>query len=217
METKEKAPKKEIILDSQIIKNYREMVKNSTTSHWGFIDFTYSKMKSGDASVRIVKASINEASKEGKDTIIKASQVEGFGIALKVRNLIGADKQSISNVLKVSMRAKRIDGVDSVDSLLSGIKSWAGFINRIEEAEEAKTEAEEAKTEAKEAKEKAEKAEAELDPKGITWEALVEILIRKASKSDMRTATIDPRLGQQGLAILNQLVKNTKSVEKVNA
>ena len=216
MATKENAPKKEkapIVLDSQIVKNYREMVKNSTASHWGFIESTYSKMELGEASVRIAKASINEASKEGKDTIIKASQVEGFGIALKVRNLIGADKQPIASVLKVSMRAKRIDGVDSVDSLLSGIKTWEGFLNRLEEAEDIKAEAEEAE----EAKAEADKAEAELDPQGITWEALAEILIKKASKSDMRTATIDPKIGGQGLAILNQLVKNAKAISKVNA
>ena len=118
MATKENAPKVKapIVLDSQIVKNYRDLVKNSLESHWGFITTTNAKMVDGTASVRIVKASINEASKDGQDSIIKASQVEGFGIALKVKGLIGAEKQTISTILKVSMRAKRLDGVDGVDS-----------------------------------------------------------------------------------------------------
>jgi len=52
MTTKENAPKapkapKEIILDSAIIKDYRQMVKNSLESHWGFISTTNGKMVDG--------------------------------------------------------------------------------------------------------------------------------------------------------------------------
>lgn len=206
--TKEKAP---IVLDSQIVKNYRELVKNSLDSHWGFITDTNSKMVEGVASVRIVKASINEASKDGKDSIIKASQVEGFGIALQLRKLSGTDKQPIATVLKASMRAKRLEGVEAVQQLLEGIKTWEGFIARLESAEEVKAEAtEEAKAE------ESEKSK-EIDLTSITWEAMAEILIKKAKSGDMRTDTIDPKLGGQGIAILNQLVKNAKATQKVNA
>jgi hypothetical protein len=218
MATKEKAPKaekapKEIILDSAIIKDYRQMVKNSLESHWQFISTTNGKMVDGSASVRIVKASITEASKDGQDSIIKASQVEGFGIALKVKGLIGAEKQTISNILKVSMRAKRIDGVDGVDSLLDGIKSWVGFIDRLENAEAEKAEAKEAEAEAtEEAKPK------ELDLAGITWEALAEIVIKKAKmEKNMVDATCEIKLAGQATAIFNTLVKNTQAKAKVNA
>ena len=205
--TKEKAP---VILDSQIVKNYRELVKNSLDSHWGFITSTDSKMVDGSASVRIVKASINEASKDGKDSIIKASQVEGFGIALRLRKLSGTDKQPISTVLKVSMRAKRLEGVEAVQQLLEGIKTWEGFIARLEDAEDAKAEA----TEATEA----EATEAEMDLGGITWEALAEIIIKRASKEkNMVDATCEPALAGQVVAIFHQLVKNGKASQKVNA
>ncbi len=209
MTTKEnavKAPKeKTVVLDSQIVKNYRELVKNSLESHWGFISTTYGKMVDGSASVRIVKASINEASKDGKDSIIKASQVEGFGIALKVKTLSGADKQTISNILKVSMRAKRLDGVDAVDSLLDGIKTYEGFIARLEDAEDAKAEA----TDKAEAE--AEATEKPLDLAGITWEALAEIVIRKASlEKNMADASCDTKLAGQATAVFHQLVKNSK-------
>jgi hypothetical protein len=42
MATKENAPKveKAVVLDSAIIKDYRQMVKNSLESHWGFITTT---------------------------------------------------------------------------------------------------------------------------------------------------------------------------------
>jgi hypothetical protein len=208
MATKESAPKKEkapIVLDSQIVKNYRDLVKNSLESHWGFITTTNAKMVDGTASVRIVKASINEASKDGKDSIIKASQVEGFAIALKVKGLSGADKQTISTILKASMRAKRLDGVDAVDALLDGIKTWDGFIARLEDAEESKAEAK------AEAEATAEATEKPLDLAGITWEALAEIVIKKASmEKNMADASCDTKLAGQATAIWHQLVKNSK-------
>ena len=210
MATKENAPKAPIVLDSQIVKNYRELVKNSLESHWGFITNTNAKMVDGTASVRIVKASITGASKDGQDSIIKASQVEGFGVALKVKNLSGADKQTISTILKVSMRAKRLEGVDAVDSLLDGIKTYEGFIARLEDAEEAKAEA---KAEA-EATEEAKPSE--IDLAGITWEALAEIVIKKAKmEKNMAEASCDTKLAGQATAIWHQLVKNSKV--KVNA
>lgn len=210
MATKENAPKQEkaIILDSTIVKDYRQLVKNSLESHWGFITNTNNKMVDGTASVRIVKASITEASKDGQDSIIKASQVEGFGVALKVKNLSGADKQTISTILKVSMRAKRLEGVDAVDSLLDGIKTYEGFIARLEDAEEAKAEAKAEATE--EAKPQ------EIDLAGITWEALAEIVIKKAKmEKNMADATCEIKLAGQATAIWHQLVKNSKV--KVNA
>ena len=214
MATKENAPKQEkaIILDSSIVKDYRQLVKNSLESHWGFITNTNQKMVDGSASVRIVKASINEASKDGQDSIIKASQVEGFSIALKVKGLSGADKQTISTILKASMRAKRLDGVEAVDALLDGIKTWDGFIARLEDAEDSKAEA---KAEA----EATEEIEAkELDLAGITWEALAEIVIKKAKmEKNMVDATCEIKLAGQATAIFNTLVKNTQAKAKVNA
>ena len=207
MATKENAPKQEkaLILDSTIVKDYRQLVKNSLESHWGFITNTNNKMVDGTASVRIVKASITEASKDGQDSIIKASQVEGFGVALKVKNLSGAEKQTISTILKVSMRAKRLEGVDAVDSLLDGIKTYEGFIARLEDAEEAKAEA---KAEAEATEEATEKP---LDLAGITWEALAEIVIKKASlEKNMADASCDTKLAGQATAIWHQLVKNSK-------
>ncbi len=212
MTTKENAPKAEkaIILDSSIVKDYRQLVKNSLESHWGFITNTEAKRLDGSASVRIIKASINEASKDGQDSIIKASQVEGFAIALKVKGLSGADKQPISTILKVSMRAKRLDGVDAVDSLLDGIKTYEGFIARLEDAEETKAEA---KAEAEATEEATEKP---IDLAGITWEALAEIVIKKASlEKNMADASCDTKLAGQATAIWHQLVKNSKV--KVNA
>ena len=190
MNKKENAVKKEkaVILDSAIIKDYRQLVKNSLDSHWGFILATYQKMVDGSASVRIVKASINEASKDGKDTIIKASQVEGFGIALKVKNLSGAEKQTISSILKVSMRAKRLDGVDAVDALLDGIKTYEGFIARLEDAEDAKAEAKEA--EATATAEATAEAKKEADLKGITPDAFAELTLKYFATLNMAEAKV---------------------------
>jgi len=214
MATKENAPKVKapIVLDSQIVKNYRDLVKNSLESHWGFITTTNAKMVDGTASVRIVKASITEASKDGKDSIIKASQVEGFGIALKVKGLIGAEKQTISTILKASMRAKRLDGVDAVDSLLDGIKSWQGFIDRLENAEEAKAEAKEA-----EATEEAE-VKKEADLKGITPDAFAELTLKYFATLSMADAVVlNSKLADTCASGWNTIAKNSKAKAKVNA
>jgi hypothetical protein len=214
MATKENAPKVKapIVLDSQIVKNYRELVKNSLESHWGFITSTNAKMLDGTASVRIVKASITEASKDGKDSIIKASQVEGFTIALKVKGLIGADKQTISTILKASMRAKRLDGVDAVDSLLDGIKSWQGFIDRLENAEEAKAEAKEA-----EATEEAD-TKKEADLKGITPDAFAELTLKYFATLSMADAVVlNSKLADTCASGWNTIAKNSKAKVKVNA
>jgi hypothetical protein len=219
MNTKENAPKKEkapIVLDSQIVKNYRDLVKNSLESHWGFITSTNQKMVDGSASVRIVKASITEASKDGQDSIIKASQVEGFSIALKVKNLIGADKQTISNILKVSMRAKRLDGVDSVDSLLDGIKSWVGFIDRLENAEAEKAEAKEAEAEAT-AEAEAE-AKKELDLKGITPDSFAELTLKYFATLSMADAKVlNAKMADTCASGWNTIAKNSKAKVKANA
>jgi hypothetical protein len=200
------------VLDSQIVKNYRELVKNSLESHWGFITSTNAKMVDGTASVRIVKASITEASKDGKDSIIKASQVEGFGIALKVKGLIGAEKQTISTILKASMRAKRLDGVDAVDSLLDGIKSWQGFIDRLENAEEAKAEAKEA-----EATEEAE-VKKEADLKGITPDAFAELTLKYFATLNMADAkVINAKLVKTIVSGWITIDKNSEVKSKVNA
>jgi hypothetical protein len=217
MATKEnavKAPKaqKEIILDSAIIKDYRQMVKNSLESHWGFISTTNGKMVDGTASVRIVKASITEASKDGQDSIIKASQVEGFGIALKLKNLIGAEKQTISNILKVSMRAKRLDGVEAVDSLLDGIKSWVGFIDRLENAEAEKAEAQEAQAEAEA------EAKKEADLKGITPDGFAELTLKYFATLSMADAVVlNSKIADTCASGWNTIAKNSKAKAKVNA
>jgi len=219
MNTKENAPKKEkapIVLDSQIVKNYRDLVKNSLESHWGFITSTNQKMVDGSASVRIVKASIAEASKDGQDSIIKASQVEGFSIALKVKNLIGADKQTISNILKVSMRAKRLDGVDSVDSLLDGIKSWVGFIDRLENAEAEKADAKDAEAEAT-AEAEAE-AKKELDLKGITPDSFAELTLKYFATLSMADAKVlNAKMADTCASGWNTIAKNSKAQVKANA
>jgi len=219
MNTKENAPKKEkapIVLDSQIVKNYRDLVKNSLESHWGFITSTNQKMVDGSASVRIVKASITEASKDGQDSIIKASQVEGFSIALKVKNLIGADKQTISNILKVSMRAKRLDGVDSVDSLLDGIKSWVGFIDRLENAEAEKADAKDAEAEAT-AEAEAE-AKKEIDLKGITPDAFAELTLKYFATLSLKDAKlVNAKMAESCTAGWNTLAKNSRVQVKSNA
>jgi hypothetical protein len=219
MNTTENAPKKEkapIVLDSQIVKNYRDLVKNSLESHWGFITSTNQKMVDGSASVRIVKASITEASKDGQDSIIKASQVEGFSIALKVKNLIGAEKQTISNILKVSMRAKRLDGVDGVDSLLDGIKSWVGFIDRLENAEAEKAEAKEAEAEAT-AEAEAE-TKKELDLKGITPDSFAELTLKYFATLSMADAKIvNAKMADTCASGWNTIAKNSKAQVKANA
>jgi hypothetical protein len=51
---------------------------------------------------------------------------------------------------------------------------------------------------------------------GITWEALAEIVIKKASlEKNMADASCDTKLAGQATAIWHQLVKNSKV--KVNA
>ena len=218
MNTTENAPKKEkapIVLDSQIVKNYRELVKNSLESHWGFITSTNQKMVDGSASVRIVKASITEASKDGQDSIIKASQVEGFSIALKVKNLIGAEKQTISNILKVSMRAKRLDGVDAVDSLLDGIKSWVGFIDRLENAEAEKADAKDAEAEAT-AEAEAE-AKKDIDLKGITPDSFAELTLKYFATLSMADAVVlNSKMADTCASGWNTIAKNSKAKVKVN-
>ena len=218
MNTTENAPKKEkapIVLDSQIVKNYRELVKNSLESHWGFITSTNQKMVDGSASVRIVKASITEASKDGQDSIIKASQVEGFGIALKVKNLIGAEKQTISTILKTSMRAKRLDGVDAVDSLLDGIKSWVGFIDRLENAEAEKADAKDAEAEAT-AEAEAE-AKKDIDLKGITPDSFAELTLKYFATLSMADAVVlNSKMADTCASGWNTIAKNSKAKVKVN-
>ena len=218
MATKEKAPKTEkapkapkaVIVDSSILNGFRELVSTSTSSIWGFISATYSKMNEGESSVRIARASIKEGEKTGKHPVVKSSQVEGFGTALKVNKLDGATEQPIATILKVSMRAQRVAGVEGVDSLIEGIKTYAGFIDRLESAEESKAE-EKAEAEA------TEEAEAkEIDLAGITWEALAEIVIKKAKmEKNMADASCDTKLAGQATAIWHQLGKNSKV--KVNA
>lgn len=221
MNTTENAPKavkkdKAVILDSVIIKDYRQMVKNSLTDHWGFITNTEAKRVDGSASVRIIKASITEASKDGQDSIIKASQVEGFGIALKVKNLIGAEKQTISTILKTSMRAKRLDGVDAVDSLLDGIKSWVGFIDRLENAEAEKADAQEAEAEAN-AEAEAE-AKKDIDLKGITPDAFAELTLKYFATLSLKDAKlVNAKMAESCTAGWNTLAKNSRMESKVNA
>jgi hypothetical protein len=165
-------------------------------------------MNEGESSVRIARASIKEGEKTGKHPVVKSSQVEGFGTALKVNKLDGATEQPIATILKVSMRAQRVAGVEGVDSLIEGIKTYAGFIDRLESAEESKAEEKAEATEEAEAK--------EIDLAGITWEALAEIVIKKASmEKNMVDASCDTKLAGQATAIWHQLVKNSKV--KVNA
>ena len=162
-------------------------------------------MNEGESSVRIARASIKEGEKTGKHPVVKSSQVEGFGTALKVNKLDGATEQPIATILKVSMRAQRVAGVEGVDSLIEGIKTYAGFIDRLESAEESKAE-EKAEAEA------TEEAEAkEIDLAGITWEALAEIVIKKAKmEKNMADASCDTKLAGQATAIWHQLGKNSK-------
>jgi hypothetical protein len=218
MATKEKAPKaekapkkeKSVVVDSSILNGFRELVSTSTASIWGFISSTYSKMNEGESSVRIARASVKEGEKSGKHPVVKSSQVEGFGTALKVNKLQGATEQPIATILKVSMRAQRVAGVEGVDSLIEGIKTYAGFIDRLESAEESKAEEKAEATEAEES--------AEIDLAGITWEALAEIVIKKAKmEKNMADATCEIKLAGQATAIFNTLVKNTQAKAKVNA
>jgi|LakMenEpi03Aug12_release.lakeMendotaPanAssembly.Ray.scaffolds.fasta_scaffold684941_1 hypothetical protein len=221
MATKEKAPKaekapkkeKSVVVDSSILNGFRELVSTSTASIWGFISSTYSKMSEGESSVRIARASIKEGEKSGKHPVVKSSQVEGFGTALKVNKLQGATEQPIATILKVSMRAQRVAGVEGVDSLIEGIKTYAGFIDRLESAEESKAEEKAEATEAEESEKSA-----EIDLAGITWEALAEIVIKKAKmEKNMVDATCEVKLAGQATAIFNTLVKNTQAKAKVNA
>ena len=205
MNTTENAPKavkkdKAVILDSVIIKDYRQMVKNSLADHWGFITNTEAKRVDGSASVRI----------------IKASQVEGFGIALKVKNLIGAEKQTISTILKTSMRAKRLDGVDAVDSLLDGIKSWVGFLDRLENAEAEKADAKDAEAEAT-AEAEAE-TKKELDLKGITPDSFAELTLKYFATLSMADAKIvNAKMADTCASGWNTIAKNSKAQVKANA
>jgi hypothetical protein len=170
-------------------------------------------MSEGESSVRIARASIKEGEKSGKHPVVKSSQVEGFGTALKVNKLQGATEQPIATILKVSMRAQRVAGVEGVDSLIEGIKTYAGFIDRLESAEESKAEEKAEATEAEESEKSA-----EIDLAGITWEALAEIVIKKAKmEKNMVDATCEIKLAGQATAIFNTLVKNTQAKAKVNA
>lgn len=211
-ETTEKAVKNAVIIDSSILNGFKELVSTSSASIWGFISSTHEKMNQGESSVRIAKASIKEGEKSGKHPVIKSSQVEGFGTALKVKNLSGATEQPISTILKVSMRAQRVAGVEGVASLIDGIKTYEGFIARLEDAEgekaEAKAEATATATESKK----------EADLKGITPDAFAELTIKFFSTLSMKDAKlVNEKLAMNCVAGWNQLAKNSKAQVKANA
>lgn len=211
-ETTEKAVKNAVIIDSAILNGFKELVSTSSASIWGFISSTHEKMNQGESSVRIAKASIKEGEKSGKHPVIKSSQVEGFGTALKVKNLSGATEQPISTILKVSMRAQRVAGVEGVASLIDGIKTYEGFIARLEDAEGEKAEA---KAEATATESEAKK---ETDLKGITPDAFAELTIKFFSTLSMKDAKlVNEKLAMNCVAGWNQLAKNSKAQVKVNA
>lgn len=214
-ETTEKAVKnttKSVVIDSSILNGFKELVSTSSASIWGFISSTHEKMNQGESSVRIAKASIKEGEKSGKHPVIKSSQVEGFGTALKVKNLSGATEQPISTILKVSMRAQRVAGVEGVASLIDGIKTYEGFIARLEDAEGEKSEAK-AEAEAEET----EKA-TEADLKGITPDAFAEMTLKFFATLSMKDAKVlNAKLAESCTAGWNTIAKNSKAQVKANA
>lgn len=216
-ETK-KTVKNAVIIDSSILNGFKELVSTSSSSIWGFISSTYEKMNQGESSVRIAKASIKEGEKSGKHPVIKSSQVEGFGTALKVKNLSGATEQPISTILKVSMRAQRVSGVDGVSSLIDGLKTYEGFIARLEEAEAVRDEEKnQARAEAEAVEAEAE-SKKEVDLKGITPDAFAELTIRFFSTLSMKDAKlVNEKLAMNCVAGWNQLAKNSKAQVKANA
>jgi hypothetical protein len=214
-ENKEKAVKPvktAVIVDASILNGFRELVSTSTASIWGFISTTWNKMSEGESSIRIARASIKEGEKSGKHPVVKSSQVEGFGTALKVNKLQGADEQPISTILKVSMRAQRVAGVEGVESLIEGIKTYAGFIDRLESAEESKAE------EKTEAVEKSAEEKTEADLKGITPDAFAEMTLKFFSTLSMADAKIiNAKLADTCASGWNTIAKNSKAQVKVNA
>lgn len=218
MTNKEKAPKsvktatKAVVIDSSILNGFRELVSTSTTSVWGFISTTYGKMSDGTSSVRIAKASVKEGEKSGKHPVVKSSQVEGFGTALKVRKLQGATEQPIATILKASMRAQRVAGVEGVDSLIEGIKTYAGFIDRLESAEESKAEVK------SEANDKSTEEKTEADLKGITPDAFAELTIKFFSTLSMADAKIiNAKLADTCASGWITIAQNSKVKAKANA
>ena len=217
MATKEKATKatkaeKAVIIDNSILNGFKELVSTSTASVWGFISTTYSKMSEGESSVRIARASIKEGEKSGKHPVVKSSQVEGFGTALKVNKLQGATEQPIATILKVSMRAQRVAGVEGVESLIEGIKTYAGFIDRLESAEESKAEAK------AEATEKESEVKKEADLKGITPDAFAELTLKYFATLSMADAVVlNSKLADTCASGWNTIAKNSKAKAKVNA
>jgi hypothetical protein len=215
MTTKENAVKPvktAVIVDNSILNGFRELVSTSTASVWGFISTTYGKMSEGESSVRIARASIKEGEKSGKHPVVKSSQVEGFGTALKVNKLQGATEQPIATILKVSMRAQRVAGVEGVESLIEGIKTYAGFIDRLESAEESKSEAK------AEATEKKSEAKSEADLKGITPDAFAELTLKYFATLSMADAVVlNSKLADTCASGWNTIAKNSKAKVKVNA
>ena len=220
MATKEKAPKaekapkkeKSVVVDSSILNGFRELVSTSTASIWGFISTTWDKMSEGESSVRIARASIKEGEKSGKHPVVKSSQVEGFGTALKVNKLQGATEQPIATILKASMRAQRVAGVEGVDSLIEGIKTYAGFIDRLESAEESKAEAK------SDASEKSAEEKTEADLKGITPDAFAELTIKFFSTLSMADAKIiNAKLADTCASGWITIAQNSKVKAKANA
>jgi len=211
-ETAVKPVKTAVIVDTAILNGFRELVSTSTTSVWGFISATYSKMSEGESSVRIARASIKEGEKSGKHPVVKSSQVEGFGTALKVNKLQGATEQPIATILKVSMRAQRVAGVEGVESLIEGIKTYAGFIDRLESAEESKAEAK------AEATEKETEVKKEADLKGITLDAFAELTLKYFATLNMADAkVINAKLVKTIVSGWITIDKNSEVKSKVNA
>jgi len=211
-ETSEKAVKTAVIVDASILNGFKELVSTSTASVWGFISTTYGKMSEGESSVRIARASIKEGEKSGKHPVIKSSQVEGFGTALLVKKLQGADEQPISTILKASMRAQRVAGVEGVSSLIEGIKTYAGFIDRLESAEESKAEAK------SEAVEKSTEEKTEADLKGITPQAFAEMTLKFFATLSMADAVVlNSKMADTCASGWNTIAKNSKAKAKVNA
>jgi len=215
---KEKATKpvktasKSVVIDSSILNGFRELVSTSTSSIWGFISTTFGKMNEGESSIRIARASIKEGEKSGKHPVVKSSQVEGFGTALKVRKLQGATEQPIATILKASMRAQRVAGVEGVDSLIEGIKTYAGFIDRLESAEESKAEAK------SDASEKSAEEKTEADLKGITPDAFAELTIKFFSTLSMADAKIiNAKLADTCASGWITIAQNSKVKAKANA
>jgi hypothetical protein len=127
MSSKKNAPKSvsstknSAVTSPAVIKGYVALAVGTRSAEVEFIHSLAKMLTTGKTSVRVAKASIKEAQKQGNAPTFRPSHVEAVTVASAILTDASADKASISEVLKLSVRMLRAYGIeDALDLATTG-------------------------------------------------------------------------------------------------